>query len=106
MTEKKSRRVVIINNIDSENIDQAIFILKSSSQKEKASRSVESNIAAEAQQIIDNYIRQVDRIKESDPSTKAKPEKSSQSKKLLFFAFITVCLLCIGVSLTLISHLG
>ena len=29
MTDKKSRRVVIINNIKSDTIDQAIFILKS-----------------------------------------------------------------------------
>ncbi len=60
MLDKKSRRVVIINNIQSDTIDQAIFILKN----QKAARCTpENNIVHEAQAIIDQYIRQVERLK-------------------------------------------
>ena len=62
MTDKKSRRVVIINNIQSETIDQAIFILKSD-KSDRSSKKPDANIAREAQLIIDNYVRQVERLK-------------------------------------------
>ena len=61
MTDKKSRRVVIINNINSDTIDQAIFILKSD--KRSDSVRAESNIVYEAQNIINNYIRRVEQMK-------------------------------------------
>lgn len=61
MTDKKSRRVVIINNINSDTIDQAIFILKSDKHRDCA--RTESNIVHEAQNIINNYIRRVEQMK-------------------------------------------
>ena len=54
MTAKSSRRVVIINNIKSERIEQAIFILKGD-MGVKPDRFV----VREAQEIIDNYIKRV-----------------------------------------------
>ena len=50
MTDKKSRRVLIINNIKSDNIDQAIFILKNDS----ATKASNTSVSAEAQDIIDD----------------------------------------------------
>jgi len=63
MLDKKSRRVVIINNIQSDTIDQAIFILKTHKSVHCTS---ENNIVNEAQTIIDQYIRQVERLKNID----------------------------------------
>ena len=63
MTDKKSRRVVIINNIKSDTIDQAIFILKSDKNQITSPR-VENSVAYEAQNIINNYIRRVEGFKD------------------------------------------
>ena len=59
MTDKKSRRVLIINNIQSETIDQAIFILKS----DRRSSKPNPGIAGEAQRIINDYINRVEQNK-------------------------------------------
>lgn len=75
MIDKKSRRVVIINNIQSDTIDQAIFILKS--EKNGVDKVFnERSIAAEAQDIINNYIRQVERLKGLHCSDSSKKHKS------------------------------
>lgn len=55
MIARSSKRVVIINNIKSDKIEQAIFILKGSS-----SQKVDRFIVREAQGIIDNYIKKVE----------------------------------------------
>ncbi len=70
MIDKKSRRVVIINNIRSESIDQAIFILKDSALKGSSVFS-EKEIVTEAQGIIDRYMRQVERLKDPQASKRA-----------------------------------
>lgn len=62
MTDKKSRRVIIINNIQSGTIDQAIFILKSD-KSDVLPAGADVSIANEAQNIINNYIRQVEHHK-------------------------------------------
>lgn len=62
MTDKKSRRVIIINNIQSGTIDQAIFILKSD-KSDVLPAGADISIANEAQNIINNYIRQVEHHK-------------------------------------------
>lgn len=53
LTDKRGKRAVIINNIHSDAIEQAIFILKSESVKNRPG----VGIIAEAQGIIDNYIK-------------------------------------------------
>jgi len=68
MIDKKSRRVVIINNIQSDSIDQAIFILKSN-KNDLSNSKKDSNIAQEAQRIIDNYIHQVEATKSAARSS-------------------------------------
>ncbi len=54
MTARTQRRVVIINNIKSDKIEQAIFILKGGAQQK-----VDRFIVREAQEIIDNYVKRV-----------------------------------------------
>ena len=72
MTAKSSRRVVIINNIKSDKIEQAIFILKGSS-----GRPVDSLIVREAQDIIDNYVKKVEgkpKVNSPFPSPRKRPK--------------------------------
>lgn len=59
MTAKKSRRVVIINDIKSGMIEQAIFILKTDAMDR--SLPVRHDIVAEAQDIINHYVRTVEK---------------------------------------------
>ncbi len=98
MTDKKSRRVVIINNIDSANIDQAIFILKSDSASPQ--KAVNASIAKEAQTIIDNYIRQVERIKDGYPTTVPMQTRKKKLPHMLMLMLGALGLICIGLSLT------
>lgn len=86
MTDRKARKVLIINNIKSDTIDQAIFILKGDSGLKK-SAVLDTNVAAEAQEIIDRYIRQVERLKTpTGKKFKTKKAKGNFPWPLLFFA--------------------
>ncbi|MBR5614906.1 MAG: hypothetical protein IKW64_06395 [Clostridia bacterium] len=98
MTDKKSRRVVIINNIKSDTIDQAIFILKSNSRTN--SDRINSSVAQEAQNIINSYIRQVELIKGSSPS------RRKRGHNLLPAAISILSALCIGLSCVLFYYFG
>lgn len=60
MIDKSGKRAVIISNIHSDSIEQAIFILKSEGISPR--RSVGSGIISEAQEIINNYINTVEGI--------------------------------------------
>ncbi len=71
MSDRNAKRVFIINNISSDAIDQAIFILKDSADTENEFH-IDRNVADEAQQIIDNYIRQVTRLKKYGTAPKQK----------------------------------
>ena len=57
-----SRQVIVVHSPDQKLFDQAIFILKGDTATKKAGFS-DKNIAAEAQEIIDRHIRQVERLK-------------------------------------------
>lgn len=59
MTEKKGKRAVIISNIKSNSIEQAIFILKTPEYEPMP--AVSSGIVAEAQEIINSYISTIER---------------------------------------------
>ena len=89
MIDKKSRRVVIINNIDSDTIDQAIFILKSEKMASEI-KNFDADISVEAQKIIDNYINQVERLKKVQEPFTAKSKKRSRAKKPSFFLPVTL----------------
>lgn len=100
MLDKKSRRVVIINNIQSDTIDQAIFILKN---QKAASGTKQNNIVYEAQAIIDQYIRQVDRLKpvNGQYATKKRGRKRSFTSSVLTVAAAAVFILLV---FSVISH--
>lgn len=85
MLDKKSRRVVIINNIQSDTIDQAIFILKN---QKSTSCTQENNIVHEAQSIIDQYIRQVERLKAVNG--RYKTEKKAKEQRSVPSVLMTV----------------
>lgn len=105
MTDKKSRKVLIINNIKSDTIDQAIFILKGDTPPGKSAH-LDTNIADEAQEIINRYIRQVERLKgDRSGSGSIKTTKAPRSFPwpLLFFAS---SLLSIVLSIALIYYTG
>ena len=85
MLDKKSRRVVIINNIQSDTIDQAIFILKN---QKSANSTQEHNIVHEAQAIIDQYIRQVERLKAVNG--RYKTENKNKSRRSASSVLMTV----------------
>lgn len=93
MIDRKSRRVVIINNIQSDSIDQAIFILKDA-KKHSERKFSEDAVAEEAQKIINDYIRQVNRLKDSQ---KLMHNKKRNERKLLPFLItvgITAAFMC------------
>ena len=58
MSGGKGKRAVIINNINSGTIEQAIFILKSPACEQNVSPG--SVIVAEAQEIINSYISRIE----------------------------------------------
>lgn len=60
MTEKTGKRAVIINNIKSGSIEQAIFILKTPVFEKNG---VGSGIVAEAQEIINSYINTIEGVR-------------------------------------------
>lgn len=83
MTDKKSRRVMIFNNIKSDTIDQAIFILKSTP---ASGRTNDATAAGEAQEIINSYVRQVESIR----SGKRKKSHSKAMGIMLFASGFSV----------------
>ncbi|MBQ9757443.1 MAG: hypothetical protein IJW15_03385 [Clostridia bacterium] len=89
MIDKKSRRVVIINNIQSDTIDQAIFILKSDKATEP-SKSLDRDISLEAQKIIDNYINQVERLKKVQEPFSTRERNRHKPKRPSFFLPVTL----------------
>jgi hypothetical protein len=98
MTDKKSKRVVIINNIKSDTIDQAIFILKDEIGTKGMSFS-EINASVEAQEIINSYIRQVERLR----SKPVKKQKKAKPPTLLFLLLAATSVLCVGLSIAVFN---
>ena len=100
MLDKKSRRVVIINNIQSDTIDQAIFILKN---QKVTNCTKQNNIVHEAQTIIDQYIRQVDRLKSAHGQQRPKQKKRSRSFASSVFT-IAITALFILLVFSVVAH--
>ncbi len=93
MIDKKSRRVVIINNLRSHAIDQAIFILKDTAFQKVAT---EKDLVSEAQSIIDRYISQVECLKETSCSS---PKKSGFLRTLTTITLTAVFMLAVFFAL-------
>lgn len=102
MTDKKARNVVIINNIKSDIIDQAIFILKDP-MSGKSQSTVTRDIAREAQKIIDDYIRQVNLLKGCDYSQEystRKNQRKTAARVLTVLTFLGVLAFSLVMVLT------
>lgn len=74
-----TRKIVVLNNIDSPRIEQAIFILK-----EEASCPDESAAVAEAQRIVDTYVKNL-------YAPVLKKHKKKPQLKLVVTAALYVC---------------
>ncbi len=82
MLTKNSRRVVIIDKIKSDMIEQAIFILKGT---EADAAAAECGIVAEAQGIIENYIKRMNKNR-----AKARAAQARASKRLPLISYFAV----------------
>ena len=94
MTDKKGKRAVIISNIRSKSIEQAIFILKSPETETKVDAG--SLVIAEAQDIINSYIRRMD-------GTITERRKWSLAKKIMVSGAVIVTLVAIVVVCALLK---
>ena len=86
MKNEKSKKVVIIQDIKSDAIEQAILILRNSGQVKPA--PVGYHIVTEAQNIIDSYIQTVESSKtglKQVPSISTNPDRKGRFKKRLFY---------------------
>ena len=101
MTDRKSRKVLIINNIKSDTIDQAIFILKGDSGA-KNQGSFDKSVAGEAQEIIDRYIRQVERLK----GNYTEHTKQKKAAKIWPLVLLVGCFASIIASVILVISLS
>lgn len=92
MIAKSSRRVVIINNIKSDKIEQAIFILRGG-----ADQKPDRFIVREAQEIIDNYMRRIEGEKNGyafdDCEAAVFPKKKTKRRPIVKAALAAVLLL-------------
>ncbi len=71
MAERRGKRAVIISNIKSDSIEQAIFILRSSS-AEPTAAAVGRGIVEEAQEIINNYINTIEMPEAAERSVRSR----------------------------------
>lgn len=83
MLTKNSKRVIIIDKVKSDMIEQAIFILRGNEGDEAL---VECGIVAEAQGIIENYIRKMSKARAGERAARLRAEKK---KPLLAYFVIT-----------------
>ena len=93
-----SKQVIVVNSPDRELFDQAIFILKDEVGTKGMSFS-EINASVEAQEIINSYIRQVERLR----SKPVKKQKKAKPPTLLFLLLAATSVLCVGLSIAVFN---
>ncbi len=93
MTDKKGKRAVIISNIKSDSIEQAIFILKSP--KQQAASEISCGIVAEAQEIINSYINTIEKREQMFLRKKSIPKRIIAACMAIF----AVCAAVISIAL-------
>ncbi len=86
MTEHNGKRAVIISNIKSSSIEQAIFILRTPP-FDSGSNGAPVGIVAEAQEIINNYINKMEKNKPAN----------RRRRKAFRIAAVVLAALCISV---------
>lgn len=87
-----TRKIVVLDNINSSRIEQAIFILRDTTQV------CESDAVSEAQRIVNTYLNSL-----SQPLTSDKPKKQFSSKffiAMMLYTFTTVVITAYLLTLT------
>lgn len=93
MLKNNSKRVYIVNNIKSDYIEQAIFILKNDDENTNVINIANgSDIAFEAQNIINSYAEEIKRISLEIPSSLRFGKRERFSPKKIAVAAVGVFL--------------
>lgn len=93
MLKNDTKKVYIVNNIKSDTIEQVIFILRSENSQNKSKKFCKSSdIAFEAQTIIDNYALEIE--KATGKNSYINKKKRKAKRKNMLYNFFT------GVALT------
>jgi len=85
MLSNDTRKVYIVNNIKSDNIEQVIFILRTD-KKNINEKFKSSDIVLEAQAIIDNYAKEIEYVSEKF----SKNPYNIHRKKRFFLRFLSI----------------
>ena len=98
MTAKKTRQVVIINDIQSESIEQAIFILRTPL-GEPLPASPGGNIVDEAQRIINSYVKTIEGAAPKWKNDGRSAARAGRTKRICYvvaaaLAFAAAAVLC------------
>ena len=93
MLSNNTRKVYIVNNFKSENIEQVIFILKSNKKNNT------TDIAIEAQNIINNYANKLDGYSFAEKKPLIKHKKDFKFLKILGTSLIFFIIGIITLSL-------
>ena len=75
-----TRKIVVLNNLNSPGIEQAIFILRDEI------RADECDVVAEAQRVVDTYIKSL----ENPPEEKKKKSRTGFFIGMALYTFMTV----------------
>lgn len=103
MGEKNSRRVVIIEDIDSNSIEQAIFILRNNGTIEKQGRGT---IVREAERVINAYVQTLEKaqIGMGRKEIRSRKRNPNRNGKSAFVGF--ACLVLAGILVLLLLNTG
>ena len=101
MKEKNSKRVVIIDEIDSGTIEQAIFILRNNGTEEKPGKG---SIVKEAERIINAYVHTIEGTQRGINKKEGKIRRSNVEKKSRKDMGIWIAVACFTLALGFVLH--
>ncbi|MBO5364994.1 MAG: hypothetical protein J6A56_05980 [Clostridia bacterium] len=101
MREKNSKRVVIIDDIDSGSIEQAIFILRNSG---IPNRSAGNSIVSEAERIIHAYVQTMERTQKGISKREERSRRRKKQRSWRGIASVGIALGCFAVAAGLLFH--
>ncbi len=101
MREKNSKRVVIIDDIDSGSIEQAIFILRNSG---RSGKTAGASIVSEAERIIGAYVQTMEKTqlgisRQEERSRRRNPRRNWRSR-----ASVGIAIGCFAAAAGLLFH--
>ena len=105
MLKNDTRKVYIVSNIKSDTIEQVIFILRSGNLQNKSKKfSKGSDIALEAQTIIDNYALEIENATGKNSYINKKRRKAK--RKNMLYKFLTGAAITSMVAFLLLGFLS